>query len=407
MSDTAPIETTNLHSILPIVPPRIDTTSNVTPPKPLAHAKVLHIINGEFFSGAERVQQGLGKRLDEFGFQADFACLKSGKFLEACDLPPNRVFEFPMNSRRDFSVVPRLTKFVLQGNYQILHAHTPRSAMITAMIAKRTASPWAYHVHSPTSRDSTRRWINCLNAWTERLALFSCHQLITVSDSLNAEMRRKGWEAQRVATIHNGVEPLPAIPWETRLPTAPWRLGMVALMRPRKGVEVLLEALYILSTRREDIRLELVGSFETIHYQEQIEMLVRRWNLTNIVQFSGFTRDVPARLQNLDALVLPSLFGEGLPMVVLEAMAAGVPVIATSVEGTPEAVRDGIDGFLAKPKNAGELAAKIDMLCSDREQWELMGRSARERQRTLFTTAHMAKRVAEVYRNLLDKAEKS
>jgi glycosyltransferase involved in cell wall biosynthesis len=279
--------------------------------------------------------------------------------------------------------------------------------MITAMIAKRTASPWAYHVHSPTSRDSTRRWINCLNAWTERLALFSCHQLITVSDSLNAEMRRKGWEAQRVATIHNGVEPLPAIPWETRLPTAPWRLGMVALMRPRKGVEVLLEALYILSTRREDIRLELVGSFETIHYQEQIEMLVRRWNLTNIVQFSGFTRDVPARLQNLDALVLPSLFGEGLPMVVLEAMAAGVPVIATSVEGTPEAVRDGIDGFLAKPKNAGELAAKIDMLCSDREQWELMGRSARERQRTLFTTAHMAKRVAEVYRNLLDKAEKS
>jgi glycosyltransferase involved in cell wall biosynthesis len=102
---------------------------------------------------------------------------------------------------------------------------------------------------------------------------------------------------------------------------------MVALMRPRKGVEVLLEALYILSTRREDIRLELVGSFETIHYQEQIEMLVRRWNLTNIVQFSGFTRDVPARLQNLDALVLPSLFGEGLPMVVLEAMAAGVPYV--------------------------------------------------------------------------------
>lgn len=406
MSDTVPSETANFASNVPVVTLRNEATTNVQPPKPLAHLKVLHIINGEFFSGAERVQQGLGKRLQEFGFQADFACLKSGKFLEACDLPPNRVFEFPMTSRRDFSVVPRLTQFILDGNYQILHAHTPRSAMITAMIAKRTASPWAYHVHSPTSRDSTRRWLNCLNAWTERLALFSCHQLITVSDSLNAEMRRKGWEAERVTTIHNGVEQLPAIDWSNHLPSAPWRLGMVALMRPRKGVEVLLEALYILSARRKDIRLELIGSFETVHYQEQIENLVRRWNLQNIVHFSGFTRDVPAKLQNLDALILPSLFGEGLPMVVLEAMAAGVPVIATSVEGTPEAVRDGLDGYLAKPKNAGDLASKIDLLCTDRARWEAMGRSARERQRTLFTTAHMAKRVSEVYRHLLDQAKR-
>lgn len=406
MSNIVPIENFDYSSTTPVVPVSPAAATTTTSPKPLAHVKVLHIINGEHFSGAERVQQGLGKRLNEFGFQADFVCLKTGKFVEACELPPNRVFEFPMSSRRDFSVVPRLTQFILDGNYQILHAHTPRSAMIAAMIAKRTASPWTYHVHSPTSRDSTRRWLNCLNAWTERLALFSCHHLITVSDSLNTEMRRKGWEAERVTTIHNGVEQLPAIAWGDRNPTAPWRLGMVALMRPRKGVEVLLEALYILSTRRKDIRLELIGSFETIHYQEQIEKLVHQWNLQNMVQFSGFTRDVPAKLQNLDALILPSLFGEGLPMVVLEAMAAGVPVIATSVEGTPEAVRDGIDGFLAKPKNGGDLAAKIDLLCTNRNQWQEMGRAARQRQSSHFTTAHMAKRVAEVYRHLLQQAEK-
>lgn len=406
MSDTVRIDSADYSSVVPIVPTRSDTGTINVPPKPLSHAKVLHIINGEFFSGAERVQQGLGKRLQEFGFQADFACLKTGKFLEACDLPPNRVFEFPMNSRRDFSVVPRLTQFILDGHYQVVHAHTPRSAMVTAMIAKRTATPWVYHVHSPTSRDSTRLWLNCLNAWTERLALFSCHQLITVSDSLHAEMRRKGWEPHRVTTIHNGVEQLPAIDWSNRLPTNPWRLGMVALMRPRKGVEVLLEALYILSAQRKDIHLEFVGSFETVHYQEQIEKLVRRWNLGNLVHFSGFTRDVPSKLQNLDALVLPSLFGEGLPMVVLEAMAAGVPVVASAVEGTPEAVRDGVDGYLAKPKNAGDLANKIDLLCTDRRRWEQMGRAARERQRTLFTTAHMAKRVAEVYRDLLAQAKR-
>jgi glycosyltransferase involved in cell wall biosynthesis len=405
MAETLPPNLTSYPSYVPMVPPlRTHSEKGETPPSPIACTKVLHIINGEHFSGAERVQQGLGKRLDEFGFKADFLCLKSGKFTENCDLPPNRVFEFPMNSRRDFSVVPRITQFVLDGHYQVLHAHTPRSAMVTAMVAKRTATPWAYHVHSPTSRDSTRRWLNCLNAWTERLALFSCHHLITVSDSLNAEMVRKGWKPERVTTIHNGVEPLPAIDWHARLPQSPWKLGMVALMRPRKGVEMLLEALYILSARRQDIRLELIGSFETANYQSQIEKLVHKWHLDKYLHFSGFTRDVPGKLSGLDALVLPSLFGEGLPMVVLEAMAAGVPVVATSVEGTPEAVRDGIDGLLALPRNAGDLAAKIDQLCADRQSWQTMGMAARERQQNQFTTRKMAENIANVYTALLPKS---
>jgi len=405
MTEIIPNSTSNFSSLVPIVPLCSEPAVPSDAPKPIAQCKVLHIINGEFFSGAERVQQGLGKSLQQFGFQSDFACLKTGKFLEACDLPPNRVVEFPMSSRRDFSVVPRLTQFVLDGDYQLLHAHTPRSAMITAMLAKRTALPWIYHVHSPTSRDSTRRWLNCLNAWTERLALYSCQHLITVSNSLNAEMLRKGWLPSRVTTIHNGVEQLPAIDWEARNPSSPWNLGMVALMRPRKGVEILLEALYILRARRSDIRLELIGSFETTAYQNQIEQLLCRWKLEDAVTVSGFTRDVANKLRSMDALILPSLFGEGLPMVVLEAMAAGVPVVATSVEGTPEAVRDGVDGYLAQPKNAGDLAAKIDQLCSDRERWQAMGRAARERQQSLFTTTHMAKRVADVYRQLLDLAQ--
>lgn len=316
-------------------------------------------------------------------------------------MPPDRVIEFPMASRRDFSVVPRIVQLLFNGNYRLLHAHTPRSAMIAAMVAKRTGTPWVYHVHSPTARDSTRRWINYLNAWTERVALASCHHLITVSDSLNREMQKKGWAAQRVTTIHNGVEPLPAIDWQNRPAIAPWQLGMVALMRPRKGVEMLLEALYIISTRRRDIHVEFIGSFESSGYQSQIQSLVHKWQLEPLVNFSGFTRDIPTKLQKLDALVLPSLFGEGLPMVVLEAMAAGLPVVATAVEGTPEAVRDGIDGLLAQARNAGDLAAKLDELCSCRQRWKAMGQSARTRQQTYFTTQQMSKKVANIYNSLV------
>lgn len=392
-------------SLVPFHQTRQDESEDLAqPPKPLALTRVLHIINGEYFSGAERVQQGLGYKLDTFGFQADFVCLKAGKFLDCCDLPPNRIMVFPMTSRQDFSVVPRITAVAKSENYHLLHAHTPRSAMIAAMVARRTGLPWIYHVHSPTARDSTRRWINYLNDWIERVALFSCQSLITVSNSLRGEMLKKGWDRKRVTTVHNGVEPLPAIDWDNRPSHQPWQLGMVALMRPRKGVEVLLEALYILSSHRRDIHLNLIGSFETTSYQNQIERLIKKWHLESLVTLSGFTKDVPSKLKSLDALILPSLFGEGLPMVVLEAMAAGLPVVATAVEGTPEALRHGVDGLIALPRNPGDLAMKIEQLCCDRIAWAAMGRNARARQQRHFTTEIMSKRVAKVYRRVLDHA---
>ena len=90
--------------------------------------------------------------------------------------------------------------------------------------------------------------------------------------------------------------------------------------------------------------------------------MARQLEVDDLIDWVGFTRDVEAQLAQMDLFVLPSLFGEGLPMVVLESMAAGVPVVATSVEGVPEAIRDGIDGLLVEPDDAGQLADAIRTL---------------------------------------------
>ncbi|MBX3422500.1 MAG: glycosyltransferase [Pirellulaceae bacterium] len=368
--------------------------------------KVLHVINGEHFSGAERVQQLLGKCLGDFGVQSEFVCLKPGKFPSLCGLEPDRVTSIPMRGRADLRVVHQLAEKVCAQEFDLLHAHTPRSALITALVAKRTGRPWCYHVHSPTSRDSTRGLVNRLNDWIERYSIRSCTRLLTVSRSLRREMLRLGVPRQRLSVVPNGVPAIQPIDSHARLDRQRWRLGLIALMRPRKGVEVALEAMAEIKRRDLPIELELIGGFESDQYRNQIQAHIDSWGLDGNVTWTGFTSDIASAIRRLDALLLPSLFGEGMPMVVLEALAAAVPVIATRVEGTPEVVRDGTEGLLAEPCDATSLTAKIIQMVSDRRRWQEMSRAALERHRQNYTDRIMAQRVAQVYASILGHAQR-
>jgi glycosyltransferase involved in cell wall biosynthesis len=100
-------------------------------------------------------------------------------------------------------------------------------------------------------------------------------------------------------------------------------------------------------------------------------------------------------------MVLPSLFGEGLPMVVLEAMACGLPVVGTRVEGVPEAIGDGLSGLLAAPNDPADLARAISRIVSGELSWDDLSRRARARQVERFSDGSMAAGVAAVYREVL------
>ena len=360
----------------------------------------LHLINGEHFSGAERVQQLLGKCLPKFGVDANFVCLKPGKFPELCGLDASRVHSMGMKNRFDLSIVRRIAEHAKSVGTDVLHAHTPRTAMIARFVAKRCGLPWVYHVHSPTARDSTRALINRVNDWVEAYSLRNSDHIITVSKSLRREMLSLGHSRQKVTAIANGVaEQFPIEPTD-RLGQQHWLLGMVALVRPRKGIEVLLEAIARMGSDRNRITLEVIGGFENAEYETSVRNLIARLGLEQTVYLRGFTKDVPAVMRTFDAMVLPSLFGEGMPMVVLEALACGVPVIATKVEGTPEVVRDGKEGILAEPKNADSLANAIQKFISDRQAWCRMSSQAVERHRNGFSDLNMARRTANIYRKL-------
>jgi glycosyltransferase involved in cell wall biosynthesis len=377
--------------IIPLAPTRV----------PQERVATLHLINGQHYSGAERVQDLLGLRLPEHGFQVDFACLKSGQFGPMRQSQSARLHVMPMRNRWDLTVLRRLRALVEQYEYRIIHAHTPRTVMIGSMLARRTGIPLIFHVHSPTSRDSTRAWQNRLNHWIEKRSLRSAVAMIAVSHSLRQHMLRMGHTPDRLVVVPNGV-PTAALS-RRPAPQGTWTLGTVALFRPRKGIEVLIEALAACVQRGMDVQLRAVGPFETPEYERHIRQLVDRLGMASHIAWTGFAKDVRAEFARMDVFILPSLFGEGLPMVVLEAMASGVPVIATRVEGIPEAIRDGIDGLLVEPGKTGALSSAVGRLIGHPQRWSDLRRDAHGRQERYFSDQSMARGVADVYRMALDK----
>jgi len=370
------------------------------PPPPIT-LSVLHLVNGEHFAGAERVQSHLGRCLPALGVRADFACLKPGRFADAVDAANGEwgsAFRFPMRHRFDLTVLPSLIRKVRTGDYQCLHAHTPRTAMLASMVSFRTGVPWIYHVHSPAARDSAKQFSNWFNAKVEKWSLKSCSHLITVSDSLRRELVRGGEPEDRVSVVRNGV---PGVRYSrTSYPQIGrhWTFGMVALMRPRKGLEVALDAIAILRREGYDVTLRCIGPYESDDYRRRIELQIDALGIRESIEQSGFKKDVPATLAQLDAMLLPSLYGEGLPMVVLEAMASALPVIATKVEGTPEAIRDRVDGLLAEPGSADSLATQMRELINGFVDWSSLAESSYRRHAEMFSDRAMSAGVASIYR---------
>ena len=185
------------------------------------------------------------------------------------------------------------------------------------MASAWTGVPMVHHLHSPTAADTTHRWSNRVNVVTERCSLLGIRGLIAVSHSLGAYAHQKGYAPELVTVVPERRADARSLLQRTP-PTGTWTVGTVALVRLRKGLEVLLDVLAELHAAGADIRLRAVGTFETPEYEAAIKAQAERLGIAGLIDWRSFQRDVNAELAAMDLFVLPSLFGEGLPMVILE-----------------------------------------------------------------------------------------
>ena len=286
--------------------------------------RVLHVINGEHYSGAERVPDLLALNLPEFGFKADFACMKPGKFEPMRHAKQSRVADCRMKSRFDLTPVRRLARLIADEQYALVHAHTPRALFLSRLASAWAGVPLVYHVHSHTASDWINMRQNKLNSLVERFSLSRVAGVVAVSERLADYIRGQGVAPQRIKVVPNGV-PTRGRLVERQPPGKTWTLGAVSLFRPRKGLEVIFESLAILRSQGLSVRLRAVGPFETPEYEQRVMAEVQRLGIVDLVDWVGFTQDVQSQLVQIDVFVLPSLLREGLPMAILEAMAAGIP----------------------------------------------------------------------------------
>lgn len=132
-------------------------------------------------------------------------------------------------------------------------------------------------------------------------------------------------------------------------------VGMIACFKPQKAPLDFIKAAHIVHQKMPDVRFIVAGDGEL---RPAIEDLINRFGMKDKIRLLGFRRDIPEILKCLDVFVLTSLW-EGLPRVILQAMAAGIPVVATAVDGSSEVVKNGINGFLVKPGDLEGIAEKI------------------------------------------------
>ncbi len=174
-------------------------------------------------------------------------------------------------------------------------------------------------------------------------------------------------------------------------------IGTACRLVPVKGIRYLLEALAALTREIDDLRLEIAGDGSLRSFLEQE---CHRLGISSHVSFIGWRDDLPTVMAGWDVFVQPSL-DEGFPIATLEAMAAGLPVVASAVGGLLELVQDGETGWLVAAASPGELATRLRELISDERRREAMGIAGRQRALRDFSIAKMVEQTIAVYDGLL------
>lgn len=357
--------------------------------------KIMHIINGEFYSGAERVQDLLASGLAKKGVECSFVTLKSGRFAGARRSTTEMV-HVPMRSRFDLSAAVSLARLVKDRRIDGIHSHTPRSALLAAMVRTLVKIPHFHHGHSPTDEDTENKWRNYVNSFAERRSFSGASALLAVSDRVSEYFVRSGMAAELIVRVDNGV-PVQSETVHIRELGTSVRVGVSALFRPRKGIEVALAAVAKLVKEGLDVTFVGIGMFETESYRLDTERLVDQLGLRERVSWTGFTTDVYSQLRNLDVFCFPSLYGEGLPMAVIEAMSVGLPVVGSDIEGVRGPLANG-GGLLFDVGSSSSLADALRRLAVSPDLRRELAANGVRRQRELFSDVSMADAVLKVYR---------
>jgi L-malate glycosyltransferase len=320
--------------------------------------------------GTERQMIELLRRLDRRRWQVHLACFRptGAWFSRAADAAAS-VAVFPISSFKDLRTLRHIVRFgrwCRERGIAVVH---------TAQLPSNIFGLTGAALGGVPVRIGNRRNINPDHTVAElvaqRVAYGFAHKIVANSPAAAARLAREGVARSAVAVVPNGLD-LDRIAPAKRRPQ-PRRVVMVANLRAVKGHDVLIEAAAKVLSRVPDAAFDIVGGGPLL---DSLRELARQRGVAHAFTFFGHQDDVSARLEQADIFTLPSR-SEAMPNALLEAMAAGLPVVASAVGGIREIVADGRTGLLVPADDAGALADQLLRVMDDPALAARLGRAAR------------------------------
>lgn len=364
---------------------------------------VLHVVETLEHGGAERIVVDLANRLAPRGRSAICCVKRRGELARELD-PRVDCFMLDKAEGNDARIPFRLARRVRADSFDVVHTHAWGVFLEGAFAAWWAGVRHVHTAHGPYLSHGSgpvQRIKAGLRRALERLAARRCHRFVGVSEPISTDMREAmDLPPDRIETVHNGVDcerSGVALASPFAAATGP-KLITVGRLVAIKEQELMLEALVVVRDRHPGARLVIVGDGPE---RQRLERRVEELRLGSMVCFLGFRNDVAQQLAEADVFLLNSRY-EGISIALLEAMRAGLPIVATRVGGIPETVVDNESALLVEAGDAVGLTAAIERLASSPNLVTRLVANGHARVREQFSTAAMVRRYAEVHGEVAD-----
>lgn len=376
--------------------------------------RVLHIHTMPIISGSGINTFLTMEGMDKSRYEVQLACAPGGPLLDlvtahGMKVVPLRNLVQPVEPLKDFRALVELLSFLRSNPFQIVHTHNSKAGFIGRLAARLAGADVIIHtVHGFAFHSQEPFWRQVLFRNLERLAARWCDKMIFISQPLiDWALEQRICSEEKTTKIYSGIDLNLFQPVDEQTKERhreKWNLdphdaviGIVSKLWEGKGHHVLISAFKKIKQELKNVRLVIVGEG---YLHDQLISQVKGLGLEDSVIFTGFMEDVPEIISTFDVAVLPSFF-EGMGRVLLEAMAMGIPVVASRVGGIPDLVDHEKNGLLVEPGDVDGLAASLMQILKDMRLAQSLGTAGQRKISEKFSAERMVRAIDEVYQEIL------
>lgn len=353
---------------------------------------ILQILPELKLGGVEKTTVELARWLTQQGYKA-VVISGGGRLVDYLKDAEVRHYELPVGRKSIFtmlSLIGKVKEIILKEQIDIVHVRSRVPAFIAFFATRKTNAVFITTAHGYYRRHFFSR----VMGWGK---------YVIVASNVIARHMMEGFGVpfDRLRLIPRGVNLGDYHFKDTAVrQKLDYKIGLIGRITPIKGHTYFLKAVALVWRKMPNIKVVVVGepSRGKERFKEELIVLARRLGISEVVDFLGYSDNIPALLQELDVLCVPSIVPEGFGRVVIEAQASGVPVVGTRVGGIVEIIEDEKTGLLVYPQDSNSLAQAISRLLKDRELAKQISLNARQKVEKDFSVDKMFSLTLDVYK---------